>query len=143
MGAVMGREFSGELLREIAGLPQWELRTHLAALTKAELLYARGLPSQTTHLFKHALTQAVAYRSLLTAQRQALHQRVAVTLEALFPDRLEEYYGQLAHHYCEAAHENEAAKAVEYAVRAGKRHMLLPAYAEAARFYHMALEAME
>jgi class 3 adenylate cyclase len=66
MGAVIGREVSGELLGEIAGLPEWELTTHLASLTKAELLYARGLPPQTTYLFKHALTQEVAYRSLLT-----------------------------------------------------------------------------
>ena len=34
MGAVIGRELSGELLREIAGLPEWELTTHLAALTE-------------------------------------------------------------------------------------------------------------
>jgi class 3 adenylate cyclase/DNA-binding CsgD family transcriptional regulator/tetratricopeptide (TPR) repeat protein len=143
IGAVIGREVSGELLREIAGLPEWQLTAHLAALTRADLLYARGLPSQTTYLFKHALTQEVAYRSLLTAQRQVLHHRVAVTLETLFPDRLEEYYGPLAHHFYEAAQEDAVARAVEYAVRAGERHMTLPAYAEAVRFYQMALQALE
>ena len=80
---------------------------------------------------------------MLTAQRRALHHRVAVTLETLFVDRLEEYYGQLARHYCEAAQEDDAVKAVEYAVRAGERHMALPAYAEAVRFYDMALQALE
>src|SRR5215467_16088745 len=104
---------------------------HLAALSRAELLYERGLPRQTMYLFKHALTQEVAYRSLLTEQRRALHHRVAVTLETLFVDRMEEYYGQLAHHYCEAAQEDDVVKAVEYAVRAGERHMALPAYTEA------------
>ena len=143
MGAVIGREFSGELLRELAGLPEGELTAHLAVLTRAELLYERGRPPQITYLFKHALTQEVAYRSLLTAQRRALHHRVAVTLETLFVDRLEEYYGQLAHHYYEAAQEDEAGKAIEYAVRAGERHMALPAYAEAVRFYDMALQALE
>jgi DNA-binding CsgD family transcriptional regulator len=143
IGAVIGREVSGELLREIAGLPEWQLTAHLAALTRAELLYARGLPPQTTYLFKHALTQEVAYRSLLTAQRQVLHHRVAVTLETLFPDRLEEYYGQLAHHFYEAAQEDAVARAVEYAIRAGERYMALPAYAEAVRFYQMALQALE
>jgi DNA-binding CsgD family transcriptional regulator len=143
MGAVMGREFSGELLTEIAGLPEWELTGHLAALTEAELLYARGLPPQTTYLFKHALTQEAAYRSLLTARRRDLHHRVAVTLETLFADRLEEYYGQLAHHYCEAAQKEEIVKAVEYAMRAAERYMALPAYAEAVRFYDMALQALE
>ena len=35
------------------------------------------------------------------------------------------------------------AKAVEYAMRAAERHMALPAYAEAVRFYDMALQALE
>ena len=143
IGAVMGREWSEALLREVAGLAEQDLMTHLAALTDAELLYARGLPPQTTYVFKHAFTQDAAYRGLLTARRQELHHRVAVTLEALFPDRLEEHYGSLAHHYLEAAQGDEVAKAIAYARRAGDRNMALPAYAEAVRFYHMALEALE
>lgn len=142
IGAVMGREWSEALLREVAGLAEPDLTAHLAALTDAELLYARGIPPQTTYVFKHAFTQDAAYRSLLTARRQELHHRVAVTLEALFPDRLEEHYGSLAHHYLEAAQGDALAQAVVYAVRAGQRHMALPAYAEAARFYHLALEAL-
>jgi predicted ATPase/class 3 adenylate cyclase/DNA-binding NarL/FixJ family response regulator len=143
IGAVIGREWSETLLREVAGLAERELTGHLAALTDAELLYARGLPPQTTYVFKHAFTQDAAYRSLLTARRQELHHRVAVTLEALFPDRLEEYYGPLAYHYLEAAQGDELAKAMAYALRAGDRNMALPAYAEAVRFYHMAMEALE
>src|SRR5262249_20392237 len=110
---------------------------------EAELLYARGLPPQTTYVFKHAFTQEAAYRTLLTPRRRELHHRVAMTLEALFPDRLEEYYGPLAHHYCEAAQGDEVAKAVAYAMRAGARNMALPAYAEAIRFYCMGLQALE
>jgi predicted ATPase/class 3 adenylate cyclase len=143
LGAVLGREFSSELLREISGLADWELSAHLAALTEAELLYARGLAPQTTYIFKHAFTQEAAYRSLLTARRRELHHRVAVTLEALFPDRLEEHYGQLAHHFVESAQGEALVKAVEYAVKAGERNMALPAYAEAVRFYQMALDALE
>src|SRR5207342_2746318 len=117
------------------GLADQELLTHLSALTDAELLYARGLPPQTTYMFKHAFTQEAAYRGLLTTRRQELHHSVAVTLEALFPDRLEEYYGSLAYHYLEAARGDEVAKAIAYARRAGDRNMALPAYAEAVRFY--------
>jgi DNA-binding CsgD family transcriptional regulator len=142
LGAVIGREFGCELLREVSGLPEREFTTSLTSLTDAELLYARGVPPQTVYVFKHAFTQEAAYRSVLTARRQDLHQRIAMTLEALFPDRLEEYYGQLAHHYGEALQGDAVARAVEYARRAGERYMTLPAYAEAARFYHMALEAL-
>jgi DNA-binding CsgD family transcriptional regulator len=143
IGAVMGREFGWELLREVMGLLEQELMVHAAALADAELLYARGLPPQITYLFKHTFTQEAAYHSLLTTRRRELHHRVAVTLEALFPDRLEEVYGQLAHHYFEAGEEDGVNKALEYAMRAGDRDMALSAYAEAARFYHMALEALE
>jgi tetratricopeptide (TPR) repeat protein len=138
----VGREWSETLLREVAGLAEQDLTAHLAALTDTELLYARGLSPQTTYMFKHAFTQDAAYRSLLTARCQELHHRIAVTLEALFPDRLEELSGQLAYHYMEAAQGNALAQAIAYAMRAGQRHMALPAYAEAARFYQMALEAL-
>ena len=141
-GAVIGREVSGALLQEVVGLPEHELTTHLAALTEAELLYTRGLQPQTTYVFKHAFTQEATYRSVLTARRRELHHRVAVTIEALFPDRLEEYYGQLAYHYLEGVQGDAGAKAIAYAVRAGERYMALPAYAEAARFYHLALEVL-
>jgi DNA-binding CsgD family transcriptional regulator len=143
LGAVIGREFSGELLRELSGVAEWELTSQLATLTEAELLYARGLLPQTTYIFKHAFTQEAAYRSLLTARRRVLHYRMAVTLETLFPDRLEEHYGQLAHHYVESSADEALAKAIEYAVKAGDRNMALPAYAEAVRFYQMALDALE
>jgi DNA-binding CsgD family transcriptional regulator/DNA-binding transcriptional ArsR family regulator len=141
MGSVIGREFSGELLRELSGLTDRELTAHLAALTEAELIYAGGLPSRPTYLFKHAFTQEAAYRSLLTPRRRSWHHRVAETLETLFPDRLEEYYGPLAHHLMEAGQDGDAGKAMTYAVRAGDRNMALPAYAEAVGFYQMALEA--
>jgi predicted ATPase len=141
--AVIGREVSWELLKEVAALPEWELLAHMRALTDAELLYERGFVTQTTYIFKHALTQEAAYRSLLTARRRVLHQRVAVTLETLFPDRLEEHAGQLAYHFGESTQADELAKAMVYARRAGERHMILLAYAEAARFFQMALQALE
>jgi predicted ATPase/class 3 adenylate cyclase/DNA-binding NarL/FixJ family response regulator len=142
VGAVIGREFRWELLQAITGLADQELLVHLDALTDAELLYTRGVPPQTTYLFKHAFTQEAAYRSLLMPRRCDLHRRVALALETLFADRLEEYYGQLAHHFLEAAEGVEVDKAIDYARRAGARAMMLAAYEEAARFYQMALQAL-
>jgi class 3 adenylate cyclase/DNA-binding NarL/FixJ family response regulator len=142
VGAVMGREFRWELLKATTGLADHELLVHLDALTDAELLYARGVPPQTTYLFKHAFTQEAAYRSLLMPRRCDLHRRVALALETLFADRLEEYYGQLAHHFLEAAESVEIDKAIDYARCAGARAMTLAAYEEAVRFYQMALQAL-
>ena len=80
-----------------------------------------------TYLFKHAFTQEAAYRSLLTARRRELHQHVALALEVLFVERLEEHYGQLAYHFFEAAQSDEGDKTIDYAVRAGARAMALAA----------------
>jgi class 3 adenylate cyclase/tetratricopeptide (TPR) repeat protein len=143
IGAVIGREFTEALACAVAELEEYELTGDLAALTDAELLYARGLPPQTAYVFKHAFTQEAAYRSLLTPRRRELHRRVAVTIESLYPDRLDELSGSLAYHYCEAADGNEMGQAIAFALRAGARNMALRAYAEAIRFYRMALESLE
>ena len=63
------------------------------------------------YTFKHALTQEVAYNSVLTERRRALHERAARAIEELYRDRLEEHYGDLAHHYCRSGN---IEKAVEY-----------------------------
>jgi class 3 adenylate cyclase/DNA-binding CsgD family transcriptional regulator/tetratricopeptide (TPR) repeat protein len=143
IGAVIGREFRWEVLKAVTGLAEEKLLAYLGALTDAELVYARGVPPQTTYLFKHAFTQEAAYRSLLMARRRELHQSVALALEALCVERLEEHYGQLAYHFFEAAQGDEGDKTIAYAVRAGARAMALAAYAEAMRFYQMALQTLE
>jgi DNA-binding CsgD family transcriptional regulator/tetratricopeptide (TPR) repeat protein len=143
ISAVIGREINAELLQEIAAEEERELTAHLRVLTAAELLYERRLASQTLYIFKHAFTQEAAYRSVLTPRRRELHRRVAVMLEALFPDRLEEHYGQLAYHFFEADTSDETGKAIDYAMRAGNRHLALLAYAEAARFFQMGLQALK
>lgn len=141
MGSVIGREFSGDLIRALSGLTDQALMAHLTALSEAELIYTGGQPSRPTYVFKHAFTQEAAYRSLLSTQRCEWHRHVAEVLETLFADRLEEYYGPLAHHLMAAGEAGDADKALLYAVRAGDRNMALPAYAEAIGFYQMALEA--
>jgi tetratricopeptide (TPR) repeat protein len=50
-------------------------------------------------VFKHALTQDVAYESLRLQQRKDLHRLVAAAVEELYAERLPEYYGMLAYHY--------------------------------------------
>jgi DNA-binding NarL/FixJ family response regulator len=77
----MGREWSETLLREVAGLAEQELTGHLAALTDAELLYARGVPPQTTYVFKKAavLLDAALVRARELGMR-ALEERLTARL---------------------------------------------------------------
>lgn len=69
LGAVIGREFSYELIRAVAAHDETALQAGLAQLVEAELLYQRGRWPQASYLFKHALIQDTAYQSLLRSMR--------------------------------------------------------------------------
>ena len=60
IGAVVGREFSYELLSAVAGLPKQKLEEALAQLVRAELIFCRGEIPQAVYTFKHALVRDAA-----------------------------------------------------------------------------------
>ena len=70
IGAVIGREFSHELLVAVADRPEDELRAALDQLVASELVFRRCAPPDATYSFKHALVQDAAYQSLLRSRRQ-------------------------------------------------------------------------
>src|SRR5216684_3102750 len=98
IGAVLGREFSYELIEPVAERSAAELQAALERLTEAGLLFCRGAPPHSSYLFKHALVQDAAYGTLLRARRQELHARVAAVLEQDFADLVERQPELLAHH---------------------------------------------
>ena len=128
LGAVLGREFSYELLRAVAPQDEVTLQQALAQLMEAELLYQRGLPPHATYVFKHALIQDAAYQSLLKSTRQQHHQRIAQVLEQLFSDTAATQPEVLAHHYTEAG---LSAQAIPYWQQAGQHALQRSAPAEA------------
>ena len=77
------------------------------------------------YIFKHALTQEVAYNSLLLKRRKELHEKIGEAIEHVYAERLEEYYELLAYHYRQS---DNGAKAVEYldlaSQKAAKAHAL-------------------
>jgi len=97
--AVVGREFSISLVREVAAKPDEELERLLANLQLGEFIYEQPAFPEVEYIFKHALTQEVAYHSLLNERRRALHEGTGAALERLFPERLDEYSDELARHY--------------------------------------------
>jgi predicted ATPase len=88
IAAAIGREFSYELLAPVAGRVETELQDALGRLGEAGLIFSRGAPPHSTHLFKHALVRDAAYGSLLRRRREELHIRIASVLEADFADRI-------------------------------------------------------
>ena len=128
LGATLGRAFTYELLRAVSPLSESALDQALRQLCEAELLYQRGLPPQTTFVFKHALVQEAAYQSLLRSTRQKFHERIAEVLAARFSDVAETQPELLAHHFTEAGLGEQA---IGYWQRAGQRALERSAHAEA------------
>jgi class 3 adenylate cyclase/predicted ATPase len=118
IGAVIGREFSYELIQPVAQRPEPELKTALDGLTDAGLLFCRGIPPHSSYLFKHALVQDAAYATLLRARRQQLHAAIAAALELEFPEIVAAQPELLAHHSTEAGLTQQA---IENWHRAGER----------------------
>jgi predicted ATPase/class 3 adenylate cyclase len=138
--AVLGKEFPLSLLKQVVDKPEEDLHRLLSHLQAAEFIYEQPAFPEIEYTFKHALTQEVAYNSLLIEQRKALHERTAQAIEAIFHSRLEDYYGDLAHHY---ARSGNTQKAVEYLHLAGRQAAQRSANAEAIGHFTAALELLK
>jgi predicted ATPase len=128
IGAVLGREFSHDLLAAIVRKPDAELLSALERIIAAGLLFRQGAPPHASYLFKHALVQDAAYSTLLREPRRALHARVAETLESQFPEIAENQPEVLARHCTEAG---QIEKAASLWGRAGQRSLDRSALLEA------------
>ena len=117
-GSVIEREFSCQLIRHVQNLSGRELRANLAELEDTELVYEKGVFPDSTIVFKHALTREVAHDSILNQKKAQLHETIAISMESLYRENIEEYYGVLADHYI--AGENHE-KGAEYARRMSKK----------------------
>jgi class 3 adenylate cyclase/predicted ATPase len=139
LGAVLGREFAYEILRELTTIEESALQEQLAQLVNVELLYQRGRPPRARYFFKHALIHDEAYASLLRSTRQQYHRQIAQLLEEQFPDLVETQPELVAHHYTEAGLNEHA---VGYWQRAGQRAAGRSANAEAMRQCKKGLETL-
>jgi class 3 adenylate cyclase/predicted ATPase len=137
IGAVIGREFSYELLRAVAGIPPRALDAALDRLLTSELVYCRDTSGANTYVFKHALVRDAAEKMLLRARKKELHQRIARALEDGFPEIVEAQPELIAHHYREAGN---LPKLVRYLSIAGHRSLSRSALSEAREHLTAALQ---
>jgi class 3 adenylate cyclase/tetratricopeptide (TPR) repeat protein len=137
--AVIGRVFHYRILERIASADNL-LREQLASLELSGLVHERCRIPELEFIFKHALTQEVAYQTLLTPARKVLHRRVGEALESIFRDRVEEFAGVLAYHFFSA---ESWQKALEYSIQSGDAAFRMCAYTEARGHYGRALECLK
>jgi len=138
--AVIGKEFSLSLLTQVVEQAEDDLQRLLARLQRAEFIYQQPALPEVEYTFKHALTQGVAYNSLLMERRRLLHERTAQAIEALWDQQLEEHYSALAHHY---SHSGNTQKALDYLLRAGQQAIQRSANGEAISQLTTALESLK
>jgi class 3 adenylate cyclase/DNA-binding winged helix-turn-helix (wHTH) protein/tetratricopeptide (TPR) repeat protein len=139
MASILGRVVSVQLLRTLWDDPG-EIDDHLALLQRLEFLYEQVGVAEPQYAFKHALTQEVAYTSILHTHRQAFHTTIGQTLEAMYADHLDDVLEHLAYHY---GHSTDAAKAVTYLRQLGAQAARSFAHVEAVTAYQQALPHVE
>jgi class 3 adenylate cyclase/predicted ATPase len=139
LGAVIGREFSYELLDAVAQIHGGALADALDQLIKAELIFPRGTPPEATYIFKHALVQDAAYGSLLRSTRRQLHGRIARAITELMPQIVATQPELLAHHYAQAG---LIEGAIAYGLKAGQSSSARSANKEAITHCTKALELL-
>ena len=138
--AVIGREFPLELARQVISEPDDELNRLLSDLQLSEFIYERPAAGEIEYTFKHALTQEVAYNSLLQEHRKMLHERIGGSIEAQFPNQLNDWVTTLAHHYRQS---DNVGKAVEYLGRAGQQALLRSSYSDALGKLNAAIDLLQ
>jgi predicted ATPase len=122
--ACIGRDFDYRLLKAVSPLGDAALQDALERLTSAELIFRRGVPPDSTYIFKHALVRDAAYENLLKTRRQTIHAKLVEALKVIgaAPELL-------AHH---ASVAGMTEPAVRYWLRAGEQAAARSANKEAA-----------
>jgi class 3 adenylate cyclase/tetratricopeptide (TPR) repeat protein len=135
--AVIGKEFPLGLVRQVTGESGDDLERMLRNLQLGEFIFEQPALPDVEYSFKHSLTLEVAYNSVLTERRRALHERTGAAIESLYAAGLDEHLDELAHQYRRAGN---AEKAIEYLRRAGERAAARGADSEAIAQLEAALE---
>ncbi|UCF09490.1 MAG: tetratricopeptide repeat protein [Candidatus Bipolaricaulota bacterium] len=139
VASVIGRSFLTRTLDHVypQALEAGTLAGQLGELEQHRLTQLEASEPEERHAFEHAITQQVAYGTLLFEQRRGLHREVVRWYEEEYRDALAPYYPLLATH-CRAAEELEAE--ARYCRLAGDQAAQRYANAEAARYYSRAIE---
>ncbi len=136
--AVIGRAFLYDILKKVTAL-EAECDTCLSSLERLDLIRTRSFQPDMEYVFKHALAQEVVYNGILKKERREIHERIALVMENLFGDRLQEFYETLAFHF---ARGQSVTKAVDYLIKSGGKSLNRFALDEAQQYYQQAYQLL-
>ncbi len=139
IAAVIGREFSYDLLTAASRTDETDLQSTLSQLEDADIIYRTGISPSVRFAFKHVLLRDAVYNSLLRGRRQEIHADIAAVLERHFGELAENRPEILAYHYGEAGN-NE--RAIRCWCEAGRRALANSANVEAISHFRNALRLL-
>jgi predicted ATPase/class 3 adenylate cyclase len=138
--AVIGREFNHDIIKHVADLSQDQLLSTLSLLKETEHLYERGIYPHSTYIFKHALTQEMAYNSLLSKRKKSIHKKIGKSIEQLKSDNIEEHYEILVYHYSRS---DDHASTLKYLDLANQKAARLCAMNEAKLYFDESMRLLD
>ena len=138
-GAIVGRGFNFNLLRELLDLHEDALLDAIDAAERMQIIFSKTEHGEAGLIFAHDLIRQTLVSSLSLPRRQRLHMRVAEAMERLYADAIEERATAMAHHLSAAGTAADKVKAVYYLSLAGDRALKASAFEDALRLYNDAL----
>ncbi len=145
VASVIGRIFTYHILRDVhpVEVDRSHLLDYLDALTRLDITRMNAPEPEMAYMFKHIITQEVAYNLMLFTQREQLHRAVAEWYEHQYTAELSSYYSLLAYHWQRAAEDKQAPpwvqfKAIDYLDQAGEQALRSSAYKEAIELFRQA-----
>ena len=144
VAAVVGRDFTLDVLRRVVGLSADELAEPLDEARAAGIIEERATPGgNVAYRFAHAFFRQTLHDEMGPARRIRVHQQVGAAIEEVFTRRLDEHSAELAEHFSHSSSEEDLKKAVAYGVRAAEQAMAVYGYGEAVRLLDQAIDVQD
>jgi len=141
LASVIGRDFAWEVLLR-AAVPLTEDML-LEALDEAVAAHIVEETAAARYQFTHNLIRMTLYDELRIARRRHFHRAVGNAIETVYHTDLDPFLPELTRHFQAAGNDADSDRAIDYAVRAGRRADALLAFEDAVQFFQAALDVME
>jgi len=139
VAAVIGRVFSHAVMAKASPVKA-PVDGLLLRLHDLDFVYPASVGPQRDYSFNHVLVQEAVYSTLLKGKRVAYHEAIGRTIEALYPDNLEEHTEVLARHFHEAGNVD---KEVTYLEMANQKASKASAMERAKRYFDEAMTLLD
>ncbi|MCB9133977.1 MAG: AAA family ATPase [Anaerolineales bacterium] len=142
VASVIGRLFAVQILQAVFPVAEQKesLTEYVSVLEYRDLVIRESPAPDLVYLFKHIITQEVAYNMMLFSQKRELHRAVAEWYETSYATNLNPYFPLLAYHWTRA---EGIEKAILYLSKAGEQAIRSYANQEALRFLTEAQSLIE